>query len=251
MTSKRSNGEGTIYKNKSRNRFEGQVSVGINGDGKSVRRKVTGRTRAEVAKKMTEVRDRCSQGPGLPSDVTVGDWLGYWVSVVLPTANIAPATRDSYEGLCSWYLVPRLGRIRLVKLTPADVRSMLVAMGVDGYSPNTQRLARATLRRALRVAEAEGYVSRNVASLTDGVKLNPKRGKTLTPADVKLLLSSVAGDRIKPALHVLLATGLRRSEVLGLCWTDIDLSVSPATIQVNHALKREKSGLVFGEPKTK
>jgi integrase len=52
-------------------------------------------------------------------------------------------------------------------------------------------------------------------------------------------------------LHVLLATGLRRSEVLGLCWSDIDLTTSPATIQVSHALKREKSGLVFGEPKTK
>jgi integrase len=86
--------------------------------------------------------------------------------------------------------------------------------------------------------------------LTDGVKLKPKRGKTLTPADVKLLLSSVAGDRIEPVLHVLLATGLRRSEVLGLCWSDVDLSVSPATIQVSKALKREKSGLVLGEPKT-
>ena len=251
MTNKRSNGEGTIYKNKTRNRFEGQVSVGLSAGGKSVRRKVTGRTRAEVAKKMSEVRERCSHGPGLPSDVTVGDWLSYWLFSVLPSANIATATRESYEGLCAWYLVPRLGRTRLVKLTPADVRSMLVAMGVDGYSPNTQRLARATLRRALRVAEAEGYVSRNVASLTDGVKLNSEKGRSMTPADVKLLLSSVAGDRIEPALHVLLATGLRRSEVLGLCWSDIDLSVSPATIQVSHALKREKSGLVFGEPKTK
>ena len=53
MTSKRSNGEGTIYKNQSRNRFEGQVSVGINANGKSIRRKVTGRTRAEVTKKMS------------------------------------------------------------------------------------------------------------------------------------------------------------------------------------------------------
>ena len=53
MTSKRSNGEGTIYKNELRNRFEGQVSVGINTNGKSVRRKVTGRTRAEVTKKMS------------------------------------------------------------------------------------------------------------------------------------------------------------------------------------------------------
>jgi integrase len=128
---------------------------------------------------------------------------------------------------------------------------MLVSMSADWYSSNTQRLARATLRRALRVAEAEGYVSRNVASLTDGVKLSSKKGRSMQPADVKLLLSSVVGDRIEPALHVLLATGLRRSEVLGLCWTDIDLSVSPATIQVTHALKGEKSGLIFGEPKTK
>jgi integrase len=251
MTSKRSNGEGTIYKNESRNRFEGQVSVGINANGKSVRRKVTGRTRAEVTKKMSEVRDRCSHGPGLPSDITVGDWLSYWISSVLPSANIASATRENYETLCARYLVPRIGRIRLVKLTPADVRAMLNSMNADGYASNTQRLARAALRRALRVAEAEGYVPRNVAGLTDGVKLDPKNSRTMQPSEVKDLLSSVIGDRIEPILNVLLATGLRRSEVLGLCWGDVDLSVSPATLQISHALKRERSGLVFGEPKTK
>jgi len=68
MTNKRSNGEGTIYKNKTRNRFEGQVTVGIKSDGKTIRRKVTGRTRAEVAKKMSEVRERCNPG-GCPRDV--------------------------------------------------------------------------------------------------------------------------------------------------------------------------------------
>jgi len=124
MTNKRSNGEGTIYKNEIRNRFEGQVTVGIKSDGKTIRRKVTGRTRAEVAKKMSEVRERCSHGPGLPSDVTVGDWLGYWVSSVLPSANFASATRESYDTLCARYLLPRLGRVRLVKLAPADVRAM-------------------------------------------------------------------------------------------------------------------------------
>jgi len=251
MTNKRSNGEGTIYRNRKRSRFEGQITVGYNASGKTIRRKVTGRTRAEVAKKMSEVRERCSHGPGLPSDVTVGDWLNYWVSSVLPSANIASATRESYETLCARYLLPRLGRVRLVKLIAADVRAMLVSMSADGYSSNTQRLARAALRRALRVAVAEGYVSRNVAELTDGVKLNPKRSRTMQPSEVKDLLSSVVGDRIEPVLHVMLATGLRRSEVLGLCWGDVDLSVSPATIQISHALKRERSGLVFGEPKTR
>ena len=213
MTSKRSNGEGTIYKNKERDRFEGQVTVGIKADGKPIRRKVSGRTKAEVVKRMAEVRERCTHGPGLASDVTVADWLGYWVSVVLPTADIASSTRESYEDLCAWYLIPRLGRIRLVKLSPADVRGMLVSMNSDGYSSNTQRLARAALRRALRIAEAEGYVQRNAAALTDGVKLDTKIGRTMTPDQVRALLSSVSGNRIEPVLHVLLATGFRRPMV--------------------------------------
>jgi len=52
-----------IYKNKAHNRFEGQVTVGIKSDGKTIRRKVTGRTRVEAVKKMIEVRERSSHGP--------------------------------------------------------------------------------------------------------------------------------------------------------------------------------------------
>jgi len=63
MTNKKSNGEGTIYKNKAYDRVEGQVTVGIKSDGKTIRRKVTGRTRVEAAKKMIEVRERSSHGP--------------------------------------------------------------------------------------------------------------------------------------------------------------------------------------------
>ena len=63
MTNKKSNDEGTIYKNKAYNRLERQVTVGIKSDGKTIRRKVTGRKRVEAAKKMFEVRERSSHGP--------------------------------------------------------------------------------------------------------------------------------------------------------------------------------------------
>jgi len=251
VTSKRSNGEGTVYKNYSRNRFEGQITVGIRPDGKPIRRKVSGRTRSEVLKRMSEVKDRRTNGPGLPSDVTVADWLNHWVSSVLPIADIARTTRESYEGLCLWYLVPLLGRIRLVKLTAADVRGMLKSMEDDGYSANTRRLARTALRRALRVAEAEGYVPRNVAALTDGVKLRAEKGRSMSTEQLKAFLEAVRGERIEPVIHLMLALGLRRSEAWGLCWPDIDLSVSPATVHVHRALKREGSGMVLGTPKTK
>ena len=105
----------------------------VKPDGKIIRRKVTGRTRVEVAKRMTEVRDRCSQGPVLPSDVTVGDWLGYWVSSVLPWTNVASTTCENYEVLYARYLIPRLGRVRLVKLTPADVQTMLEPRNAESH----------------------------------------------------------------------------------------------------------------------
>jgi len=250
MRSKRSNGEGTIYKNEQRNRFEGQITVGIRPDGKPIRRKVTGRTRSEVTKRMAEVKERSGNGPGLSSDVTVANWLNHWITTVLPMADIAVSTRESYEGICAWYLIPSLGRIRLVKLTPAQVREMLQKMKVNGYSSNTQRLARATLRRALRVAEAEGYVPRNVAALVDGIKVQSKKGRTMTPENVRALLESVRGDRIEPVIHVMLSLGVRRSEALGLCWPDLDLNATPPTVHIRMALKRERSGMVLGEPKT-
>lgn len=251
MAKRRSNCEGTIYQNKNRGGFEGQITVGLKPDGTPIRRKATGKTRIEVAQKLAEIKSLCSAGPALPTDVTVGQWLDYWVSSVLPSASIARTTFESYRDLCSWYLIPELGRIRLTKLTPADVRQLIVGMERKGYSRNTQRLAKAALGRALRVAEFEGYVSRNVAQLVDGVRLERERGRTMTPDQVQVLLESLRGERIEAVVHLMLATGLRRSEAWALSWTDLDLSCVPARVHVRRALKRQRSGMVLGSPKTK
>jgi len=250
MSSKRSNGEGTIYKNHQRNRYEGQIMVGTTPAGRPIRKKVTGRTRREVAARIIEVKNCSTYGTALPSAVTVAEWLNHWLDTVLPLANLAPSTVESYQSICGLYLIPHLGRIRLAKLTPAHVRSMLKSLDDDGYSGNTQRLARATLRRSLRTAEAEGYVPKNVATMVDGVKVKSKQGRTLHPEEVRALLVSAKGDRIEPVLHVMLSLGLRRSEALGLCWCDLDLNASPPKVHVRHALKRLRTGLILGEPKT-
>ena len=69
------------------------------------------------------------------------------------------------------YIKPHLGRKPLTTLTAMDVTRMMNDLQAEGHKPNTRRLARSILRRALRWAEADGLVARNVAALANGVKL--------------------------------------------------------------------------------
>jgi len=109
---------------------------------------------------------------------------------VLPLAHVARTTADSYATIARLYILPTLGRRRLDQLSPADVRKMLTTLREDGRSPNTQRLARSVLRRALRTAEVDGLVTRHVAALVDGVRLPRHDGRTLTPQQARTLLGA-------------------------------------------------------------
>jgi integrase len=141
--------------------------------------------------------------------------------------------------------------VRLDQLAPAHVRQMLTKLREQNLSPNTQRLARSVLRRALRTAEAEGYVNRNAAALVDGVKVGRSDGRTLTPEQARALLSHVAGSEWEALVVVMLSTGLRKGEALALSWSDLNLEVSPAVLSVRRALKKKAiGGTYLDEPKT-
>jgi integrase len=101
------------------------------------------------------------------------------------------------------------------------------------YAPETQRLARAVLRRALRRAEQEGLVGRNVAAIADGPRIPRREGRTLTPEQAQAFLEAVKGGRLEAAYVVALALGLRRGEVLGLTWTCISIGGKVPTLQVD------------------
>jgi integrase len=263
---KRGDGEGTITENKERRRWEGRLTVGWKPaqapDGRQVldaqgrpkmvpiRRKVTGRTRAEVVQQLDELRRSIDQGRDPASrTLTVARFLDDWLTEVLP-GTVAPTTEQNYRLVVNYYLRPKLGMKRLRTLQPRDVSAMLRALEAEGKSPNTRRLARSVLRRALRWAEAEGMVARNVAALADGVKVGTPEGRTLTPDEARTLLASLRGHRLEAAFAVALALGLRRGELLGLSWDDIDLGAAPR-LTVRRSLKRLDRGLTLAETKTK
>lgn len=248
---KRANAEGSLYWRDERKRWEARITVDRKPDGTPIRRTVVGRTRTEALDRLDRLRKSIELGPGLPAEMTVERFLRYWTTDVLPLTDVAQTTADGYERILNLYVIPNLGRVRLDQLTPAHVRQMLTKIRDQGLSPNTQRLARSVLRRALRTAEAEGYVTRNVAALVDGVKLGRSDGRTLTPDQARALLAHVAGTEWEALVVVLISAGLRKGEALALSWSDLDLDATPPTLAVRRALKKAADGSVYtDEPKT-
>jgi integrase len=182
MTRKNSNGAGSIYKDKTSERWVGAITIGLNDAGRPIRRKVTGKTQDDVRDRLERLRRSTELDATLPADITTGNFLDYWLTEVLPGTDISQITRDGYERMVRLYLKPTIGKVRLDKLEPHHVRRMMaklqdqpvkVAKGQPPrtISPNTIRQARSVLRRALRTAMADGLVTRNVAQIVDGVRV--------------------------------------------------------------------------------
>lgn len=232
---RRANGSGTITYDAKRKRYDVRVTV----DGK--RRKVSAATQAEAWRRAKELKSG-AEVKGLPKNPTVAEWLDYWLSEVVP-GTVKQTTLDSYIWLADNYVKKTIGRQRLVELTPVHVRAMLKQLekGLDGgrsLSPNSRRLALAVLRRSLKVAERDGLVERNVAALVDGVRLDRQRGRSLTPQQAQALMAEItASDKLTAALLTLLiSTGMRKGEALGLRWIDVDSAAR--TVRIRRMLSR-------------
>jgi integrase len=219
-------------------------------DGKRKRKPVYGKTEAEVIARKRKLQADLDRGLPLPDERrTTNDYLLWWGREVLP-GTVKDSTADDYRWILDHYVIPHVGGIRLAKLTPQHVQSMMRSLERGGLSPRTQRYARTVLGRALRHAERWGMVVRNVASLVDPPSLDgTKLDDALNLDEATLLLNAAKGDRLQALVSVALAVGLRRGEALGLLWSDVDLN--EGTVTVSGTLKRRPGiGLVRDTPKT-
>jgi hypothetical protein len=186
--------------------------------GRTRRKFIYGRTRAEVAEKLAAMLAQRQQGLLLaPERITVAAFLTFWLAeVVQPTT--APRTHATYAGIVRRYLIPHLGAHLLAQLTPAHVQQLLSTLTDQGLHPHTVQQVRRVLHRALNRALKWEYVPRNVAALTD-----PPRGtrRLITPLSVdqaRALLAAIAGHRLETLYRLALAWGCARASC-GPMWT--------------------------------
>lgn len=176
-----------------------------------------------------------------PQKLTVAAFLtNEWLPAIKGT--IRPSTLLAYTGHVEGHIIPALGTVPLQKLTGGRINvfynSLQVAKadGGPGLSSATVRRVHATLHRALRDAARWGHVQHNVnaADQADAPKATRKGAPTLhvwTVPEVQTFLKATREERQRPLWQFFLATGMRRGEVCGLMWNDVDLDNGMVTVQ--------------------
>ncbi|MFI5283527.1 MAG: tyrosine recombinase XerC [Candidatus Dormibacterales bacterium] len=240
----RGNGAGTLYQRKGRPGW--YASVSQNG-----RRKIYhAATKSEADQLLAAAKVAKENGElVMAKSQTLGTYLATWLDQVVKPQR-RPGTYRGYEQLVRVHLVPGLGRVRVDRLTPAQVQAFINAKLQDpGLSPRTVQYMYAVLRAALGRAVKWGIVARNVADLVDGPTVEREEVKPFTRAEAAQLLAAARGDRLEALYSVALSLGLRQGEALGLQWDDVDLEAG--VLHVRQQLLRTKGKLVLSPTKTK
>jgi integrase len=216
------------------------------------RRTVYGKTRAEVAKKLNKALS--DREDGLVFDagsLKVGEYLERWLKDSVE-GNVRSRTLSNYQMHVRRHIVPALGGIQLKNLTPAHVQGLYRQKLDSGLAPSSVRYIHAVLHRALKQALRWGLVPRNVSDAVDIPKLVNEEVDALSPDEARALLAAARGDHLEALYVVSVTCGLRRGEILGLRWTDLDLGEARVrTLRVARQLQRlrDGSGLRFVAPK--
>lgn len=179
------------------------------------------------------------EGTKDPVRLRVGPYLARWTGSV---RGLAPSTMRQHKMIVRRHLIPALGSRLLTQLTPSDVDSYLdTARGVRTGKPldaQTKRHHRSTLRRALADAVRDGLLTRNVAALSKPPSMDKAERVWLTAEQARAVITEARDERLWPLWVLILTTGLRVSEALGLSWSDVDAG----TIRVRKQLARVDGG---------
>ncbi len=248
QSKRRGRGEGAIFRRKD-GRWAASVNLGWKA-GKRWRKSFYGATRKEVADALAKaLRDRQQGLPLANEKQTVSAFLAHWLEHTVKP-SVRPRTHQSYELLARLHVLPELGNKPLAQLAPEHVESLLARKLASGLAAQTVRHIRTVLKKALGQAVKRGHLARNVAAMVDPPRLQRRQqGQVLDAEQTRMLLAAAESGRLWALLVIAVSLGLRRGEILGLRWLDLDLDKS--RIAIGQAIQRYSGiGLKAAEPKT-
>ncbi len=215
------------------------------GTGRKRRRWVpAGPRRADAERVLADLIRRKYDGEPVPTErLTVGQYLTErWLPV--QKSRLRTSTYDSYRRNIELHVVPALGRRPLAKITAEDLDLFYATLLTEGrkklggtsrgLAPKTVRNIHLMLSKAFADAGRKGLVARNVASLADAPSAQTSRNSEIKAWDAEQLgvfLDAVRSHRLHPAFHLAAHTGMRRGEVLGLRWRDLDLGAGRLSVR--------------------
>jgi len=244
MPKRRANGEGNIRKRKD-GRWEGRYTVGHNPEtGKAIIKNVLGKTQAEVKEKLKRaIEENVGIDYGRAKNYTVGNWLEVWYENYAKI-KMRPSTYLTYHGYIENHIKPQLGKIPLNDLTTLHLQQFykkLLAEGrverieaqkqPKGLSAKTVRNIHQIISSALKLANEQRLIARNPADGCALPKAEHKEMQTLPVEQLTSFLREAKDSGVFALYYIDLTTGLRRGELLGLKWSDIDLEKGDLRVQ--------------------
>ena len=233
MTGRGRRGGGTVFYDKDRKCYVGQVSY-IDDAGKRQRPKVFGQTAEEAQDKLDALRAELkTTGSVAPKDLTVRHIMEDLLAHP-PSSWKSPLTIRGNRDRAA-HIIAGLGKAKLARLTVTQVERCLDDLAAEGMSSDTINRCRALLRLAIRRAERDGKIGRNVAALADPPSGTRRKSRAMTLAQVNTLLAAKLNTFWRGYITVGLTCGLRPGELLGLRWEDVDFD--GGVIRVRKCLK--------------
>lgn len=234
MTAKRREryGEGSVHR-RPNGTWCGQIELGLDANGKRLRRTVYAKTETALRKKMKAERRVLDETGSLPTaDAQLARWLDDWLERVA-AKRVKPATLRSYRTAVEHHIKPSIGKVRLSRLSAAHIRKMHADItgrtskrGKQTLSTTTAHNAHRVLAAALADAVLEGRVGRNIASIVPAPSKAESDRLGLTATSAVALLTAAPDSRWLAALLL----GLRQGERLGLRWSHVDLDAGIADL---------------------
>ncbi|MFJ9651787.1 tyrosine-type recombinase/integrase [Streptomyces microflavus] len=240
------NGAGSIWRRKD-GRYEARVYV-PQPDGTRKRKTVYGSTWGECDTKRQELVLRDRQGVPTPTrSAKLSEWLPYWLEEFVRDDR-KRTTYAKYETHVRRYLIPHIGSKRLETLGAADVRRMLAAVTAQA-SAATAKESHRVLRSAITAACREELITRNVVKLVPAPRVQSRELKPWDLEETTTFLEAARKDPLYAAFVLAVALGLRRGEILGIRWSDIDLE--RRTLTVRNQIQRVQKELYADSTKNR
>ena len=240
---RRIHSEGTISERKD-GTYEGKISLGVDADGKRKRKTVYGKTQKEVLAKVDAIKQQLANGTFSDTKLTVKGYLEQWLKE--KERQIKVRTASDYRYNLEKYVVPKIGGVKLTKLTPLKIQVMLSEIA-DEVSADRANKCRRVLHGALKQALRWQLITRNPVEAVDAMKHTRAEMRLWNAEEAARFLDTTRGHRLYALFYLAMSTGLRCGELLGLEWGDI----RGETLQVNRSLIHMRGKLVISTPKTK
>ena len=265
--SRKANGEGSLRKvekviNGKKYRFwEARLTVGVvPGSGKPRVKSFTGRTQKEVREKMQAAAAAVNDGDYFePSKMTVSQWFDIWLRDYCGDKKYLTVVQ--YRSMTETHIKPALGAVKLCKLTPPMIQAFYNELQRTGrtvkekdketgkvierkepLSAKTIRNIHGIMSKSFSVAVHQGLIKRNPVELATLPRVEKQEICPLTDAQIKTFMQACSGHEYERVYKLILFTGLREGEAMGLTWDCVDFQTGVLKINKQLQKRPERDG---------